>query len=101
MNFIRFDALQPVLRNRLAISPRTIGKAMLRSEDEDERLTPERDDTQSVIAPERLPKIESSSGRPTFMRLLSPPGAFTALEVLANVSESSLLRVIKSRRLLA
>jgi hypothetical protein len=101
MSLIRFDAPQPVLRNRLAISPSTIGKAMLRSEDEDERLTPERDATQSLIAPARLPKIESISVPPTFMRLLIPPGAFTALDVLANVSESSLLRVIKSRRLLA
>src|SRR4029453_5897902 len=101
MNFIRFDAIQPWLRNRLAISPRTIGKAMLRSEDEDERLTPERDDTQSEIPPARLPKTEDNRGRPTYMRLLSPPGALTALEGLANVSESSLLRVITLRRLLA
>jgi hypothetical protein len=101
MNLIRFDALQPVLRNRLATSPRTIGKAMFKSDEEDERLTPERDATQSLIAPERLPKIESISGPPMFMRLWIPPGALAALEGLANVSESSLLRVIKSRRLAA
>ena len=101
MSLIRFDAFQPVLRNRLAISPRTIGKAMLRSEEEDERLTPARDATQSVIAPERLPKIESSRGRPTFMRLLIRLALSPRWKDCANVSESSLLRVIKSRRLLA
>src|SRR5688572_16412487 len=98
---IRLVAFPPALFTCLLIRPRTIGKARFRSEDDDERLIPEREATQSASDPARPPKIDSIKIRPVLPSPVMPPGSLTARVTSANLPESRLLSLMTLRRSLA
>src|SRR5262245_1216480 len=94
---IRPDAFPHVFSTLLPICPSTSGSARPSNDEEDDRLMPERDVTQSVIPPTRPPKSESKRPRPVLIRLLTPPGARTALAMSAAGPVSSLFPFITLR----